>query len=149
MQYFANFVGEYTSPVRECVEFMRQNSMVTMETGRYYLGDSGIFVNLMEYDTKAYEEGFYEAHRVMADLHVVICGEELAFYEDIDTMKQGEYHEDGDYLICESDAATRRLALPEGSGVIFMPEDAHMPCITAEQPCHVRKAVFKIPVSLF
>ena len=149
MLYFEKLSGNYASPVKECVAFLRENPMATMELGRYYLGDTGIFVNLMEYDTKSYEEGFFEAHRAYADFHVVIAGCERDYYGDVDGMRQEEYHEDGDYLLCGTDDAVPSVLLTADSGVVFMPSDAHMPCITADTPCHVRKAVFKIPVELF
>ena len=149
MLYFETFDGEYASPIKECVAFLRENTLATLDLGRYYLGDSGIFVNLMEYDTKNYADGVFEAHRTLADFHVVVCGEETAFYGDVEGMTQGEYHEEGDYLLCETAAAVPSLHLSAGSGVVFMPQDAHMPGITADAPCHVRKAVFKIPLELF
>ncbi|MBQ9859982.1 MAG: YhcH/YjgK/YiaL family protein [Clostridia bacterium] len=149
MLYFKELSEDYASPVKECVAFLRENPMETLELGRHYLGDTGIFVNLMEYDTKAYEEGFFEAHRTYADFHVVITGCEQDFYGDVEEMEQEPYQEEGDYLICKPRSTTASVLLTANSGVVFLPQDAHMPCITADTPCHVRKAVFKIPMDLF
>ena len=149
MLYCKELSDNYASPVKECVAFLKENPMATMELGRYYLGDTGIFVNLMEYDTKTYEDGFFEAHRAYADFHVVITGCEQDFYGDVDGMEQEPYQEEGDYLICKPKVATESVLLTADSGVVFLPQDAHMPCITAETPCRVRKAVFKIPMELF
>ena len=64
-------------------------------------------------------------------------------------MQQGQYNPETDFTVCFGDEQ-KTVALLEGEGIVFFPEDAHMPCLHYEnEPICIKKAVFKIPVACF
>ena len=112
----------------------------------HYEYDGGIFVNVMEYETK--ESGRFEAHRKYIDVQYIVSGEEAIAVAPTDSLRvTREYDADGDILFGEGEGT--RYTLRAGQAIVLMPEEAHMPSLRTlrtDKPGKVRKAVVKIPV---
>ena len=101
-------------------EFLKNTDMKNLENGKYQIEGDDIFVSVQDYTTKPQEQGKFEAHKKYADIQFII--KDIIFLEG-----------DGDFVNAK-----------EGDFVIFMPEDAHMPCIAQNEPSYVKKAVVKV-----
>jgi biofilm protein TabA len=67
-------------------------------------------------------------------------------YSNVEPMKISEpYEPENDKLILEGDG--QFLVADRGTFVIFMPQDAHMPCRYYEVPGTVRKIVMKMLIA--
>ena len=111
------------------------------------MDENGIFVNISEYTTRLFEDSKWEAHKKYIDLQLVLDGVEKICVSDISKMESGEYNPDNDYLPCDG-VAEVCYVLDKSTGILLMPEDAHMPGIGVENKTSiVKKAVFKIPVN--
>lgn len=113
-----------------------------LEKGRHELDDE-IYVNVMEYETK--EEGIFESHHKVIDIHYIIEGEEKIEVAPEDQLEITQtYLEDGDYLL--GHAKGEAYTLQKKQSMVVMPGEAHLPGLKVKEPVHVRKAVVKVPV---
>ena len=109
----------------------------------------GMFVMEQVYLTKTRAEVFFETHRKMIDIQVVIEGEELMEVADSARLKVREpYNPDRDLVIYHDTADASLWKMPAGQATIFFPVDAHMGSLRlGAAPALVRKCVVKVPVA--
>ncbi len=120
-----------------------------LPVGEYPLAD-GARAIVMEYATRPRAEGLYEAHDVMADIQLVLEGEE---YIDIAPRAaltpSAPYDAAKDIVFYkETPEAAARVLLRPGSFALLPPRDAHMPSLNVRGACAVKKLVIKLPVRL-
>lgn len=125
--------------------FLKENDLDALHIGRNEIGN-GAFANVAEYETKL--QNVYELHRRYIDVQLLTRGCEAVFVADKELAKepQGEYNEEGDYILyAEADNAHQVVVGPT-SYQVFYPSDAHKPCMALDGcPVPVRKVCVKIP----
>ncbi|MBC7320235.1 YhcH/YjgK/YiaL family protein [bacterium] len=130
--------------IKVALQFLAKNDFEDAEIGRYEF-KNGIYIMVQEYKTKPVQEGFWEAHRQYIDVQYIVRGIERIGYANVNNLKiSQEYMKDKDYLVLSGKGDF--FTACTGTFVIFYPEDAHMPCLTAKKPQIVKKVVIKIPV---
>lgn len=131
------------SKVGEALKYLQNNDLASKEPGTYHLDGNKMYISIAEYETKASEEALWEAHRKYIDIQYIIQGSEKIGYTNIENIKiTNEYDESKDILFGEGTGDF--VTVPEGSFAIFMPQDAHMPCINVDKSRYVKKAIVKI-----
>jgi len=131
--------------IKKCLDFIINNGD-SIANGRHVVEKNGIFLNVSEYTTCPFESGKWEAHKQYLDFQIVLEGREKIYVSDISKMKKGEYNPEKDYLLCNGEAESSYV-LDKNTGILLMPEDAHMPGIYLDNKASVvKKAVFKILV---
>lgn len=126
-------------------EFLSTTNLKKLENGKYEIDGEDVFVSIQDYNTKPVEEGKFEAHKKYADIQFIIKGEERLGCRNIEGLIAiGEYDENNDIVFFESDIEKNFIFAKENDFIIFMPEDAHMPCIAIDSPSYVKKAVVKV-----
>ena len=115
-----------------------------ISVGKYEIDGENIYALVQQYNTKLKKDGFWEAHRRYIDLQYVIQGAEKIGYANLSRLTQGEYDASKDFLPLYGEGDF--LTLKDGSFVILMPEDAHMPGIAFDSLLPVKKIVIKISV---
>lgn len=127
-------------------EFLRNFIPDSYEDGRYELQD-GLFVNVESYKTQLRRERKFEAHEKYIDVQYMISGRELITTCPIEELECIDpYDEERDIAFYKNDLKGVDNLLVAGNFLIFLPGEAHMPCICVNQQENVRKAVIKIPV---
>jgi len=113
--------------------------------GRYPLESDGLYVLVMTYQTKARADARLEAHRLYADIQVVLDGSELCEWAPAKGLTVAEaYDPSRDVLFYADVPNVDLLALTPGRFAVFYPEDAHKPSCHLGKPSTVRKAVVKV-----
>lgn len=126
----------------EAVDFMKSLTVDT-PTGKYEFGDN-CFVNVMTCDTKN-ETVIMEAHEIYIDVQYLIKGEEKIYYIDKHGLQiEKPYTEGGDFALYKFDGASEFITYANGEGVVFFPDDAHLPTRAVNEPMTVNKAVLKL-----
>ena len=114
---------------------------------RKYEFDDGCYVNVEEYYSYARRDRMYENHIKYIDFQYIIEGEEIVEIVDVYGLTPiVGYNEDTDYAKFTNDSIGSKNVLKKGEGIIIYPGQAHMPCISVDKSCYVKKAVLKIPV---
>jgi len=143
-----NNYADQAAPIREALDLLKKDGWADAENGKHYLGDTGIFVNVFEYNSKKQEEATWEAHRKYADVQFMLRGEELMEYADISHLQLAPYIEERDFIACEG-PAEKTVPMNVNTGYIIFPEDGHKPGISPDGSCaFVKRACAKIPMDL-
>ena len=122
-------------------DFLKNNDLNNLECGRHELRGNEVFFNLQEYETKPAQK--LEAHKKYIDIQVVVRGEEYMGYTNMEnTTVSEEYNEEKDVMFLTG--SVDKLSASNKNFLIFYPQDAHMPALSANQTQHVKKAIFKI-----
>lgn len=160
---------EVVSVVPEICLFMESNSFDHFPCGTYQL-PKGIYLNVESYETQPRDSRVFEAHRRYIDFQYMIDGREIIsvcekdalhciekydqerdieFYRSVE-MHSGESADDTKWCVPGHKKKGKDYVLTQGEGLLLYPNHAHMPCLRfGEKGVHVKKAVFKIPISYF
>ncbi len=131
-------------------EFLKCD-MTFMQIGKYTF-NRGVYVNIDEYDTYKRSERQYESHRKYYDYQILLEGaEQIELKSYSDDRCTSKYDSIGDYAFYSNNQVGECVMLQSGEGIMIESSKLHMPCLQAEEgkPIHVKKAVVKIPASLF
>jgi YhcH/YjgK/YiaL family protein len=109
---------------------------------------AGCHIRIWDYETKAWGQARYECHRRMADVQLVLKGEEDLYNLPLHTMTGPEaFDEERDLGFFNHTARLSPVRLVPGIFALLLPWDAHMPSVAVgDAPAMVRKVVIKIPV---
>jgi YhcH/YjgK/YiaL family protein len=109
---------------------------------------AGCSVMITEGPTRLWGTGRYECHRRMADVQIVLRGEEDVYNLPLCLMRDAEaFDEDKDLGFFNDATRCSPLRLFPGMFVLLLPWDAHMPSMAVgDRQGVVRKMVLKIPV---
>ncbi len=138
-----------------------------------YAGLAPAIRQALDYCAKMYEEGFretddeiadnvtmkchplttrpmsaltWEAHYRASDIHFIVSGREIIGWADVKTLKivQNEPEKDIMFLEKDGDIPGGFITLEPGYFMLTFPDDAHAPCLSAEEPVNCEKIVAKI-----
>lgn len=112
--------------------------------GDHKIDGDNIIVKVSEYTSKNEPDAFPEAHKVYADIQVLLSGAEYIQYMPVEGLtEKGPFEEKRDvgfYL----KAPCSTIRLEPGLFALFMPQDAHAPCISINGPTKIKKVVIKV-----
>lgn len=114
--------------------------------GRVTLDGDKVFMNLSEYETHPLEGALSEAHRLYADVMIVLEGSETVYVKPAKELKHitREYDPSIEALLALTDEDVSAIRLEPGSVLILFPEDAHAPGCRADVPSRVKKIIGKV-----
>lgn len=128
--------------------FMRDFEKNGMKDGTYEIDGKHVYAMIQSYRTKPQTpDMMFEAHRKYIDLQYIVSGIEKmrwAKLSSVDLVRE-EYSKGNDIAFYEGDALFD-FTLTAGSFIMFYPQDAHLPGLSADKDVNVRKIVFKIEV---
>lgn len=133
------------SKIDKGLNFLNDNDLLKMESGKVMIEEDKIFAIIQEYNTIDKSTGKWEAHRKYIDIQYAVEGCEMIGYTNLEGLEVTEkydpdkdvgfYNGKGDFFLLEP-----------GTFAIFTPEDAHMPGISSGKTSKVKKIVVKIMV---
>jgi len=118
-------------------------------------GGRGIFIVLQVTETGIATDGFFEAHKDFADVHVPLEGDESIGYTPLDSravpggpipVYDASKSDDITYAPFKSDGEMTVIRLIPGMYAWFDPDDVHMPRLQTDGPSHLKKIVIKVPL---
>ena len=77
----------------EVVEFIKENDLAKLETGKHPIQGSDLFVNIAVAHGKTEEEATIETHRQMIDIQIPLNTEETYGYSPVKDLPEVEYNE--------------------------------------------------------
>lgn len=128
------------------LEYLASREIGTYQDGRYPILGDQLWLLVVTYETKPYEEAFFEGHEGMAEVHLVLEGEERVYWGPKSQMQRDP--------VTEEQRAKNKYnytGVPAGNTILrgdqfacFLPEDIHMTKVLVQEPQTVRKAVLKV-----
>lgn len=129
-------------------EWLKNNDLTSIATGKYILDDDLLFVIVSEYQTSPADDIMFEAHRKYIDIQYVATGrEKMGVARLTNAAVKIPYNDDKDiafYDIPESDC--RYYEAGSDKYFIFFPADVHKPGIRVGEGENVRKVVVKLRI---
>ncbi len=124
-------------------EFLKNTDLKNLDNGKYEIDGDNIFVSIQDYNTKPESEGKFEAHKKYADIQFIITGEEKIGFTNVKNCTPTTFYDDTNDIIFLEGKGDFIKAV-ENTFLIFLPQDAHMPCISIDNSKYVKKAVVKV-----
>ncbi len=112
--------------------------------------EHGMFALEQKFYSKARDLCFFESHKKYIDIQLIVSGEELMEYCDIQkcTVEQS-YSVERDLITYVMHNNTTKVLLQSGDFGIFFPEDVHLGCQQNNESSLCTKTVIKIPLEYF
>ena len=124
--------------------FIGRNDSAELPSGKYDIGNRGVFALVSEYETKHISLCFIECHRRYIDIQIILTGREKIGVCNKKDCAEDEYNEDRDFQKLHGEVGF--INLTPGMFAIFFPYDGHMPQTQyADKPETVKKIVIKVP----
>ncbi len=114
--------------------------------GRTDIDGEAVFCMVQSYDARPWEGEQFEAHRQYADIQMLLAGEESILWAPVEGLRETQPYEPDVTFYALTSAPTELVLIP-GVFCVFLPSDAHAPCLQHGAPSHVRKAVVKVRVA--
>ena len=111
-----------------------------------------IFAYEQVFLTKNREECFFESHKKYIDLQLIVEGEELMEYSEIEKLNMSiQYNSETDFIIYDTPqiGATSKILLVNNDMAIYFSHDGHMGLSKANKISIVHKTVLKVPQVLW
>ena len=124
------------------VEFLEQNDLNKLETGKHEIVGKDLFVNIQMAKGRSPEEAVIETHDKMIDIQIPLSAEETFGYTQRDLLPKAEYNAEKDITKIPDLAAESYITCQPGMMAIFFPQDGHAPCIAGVP--EIKKAIFKV-----
>ena len=126
------------------VEFIASHDLLTMPTGRVEICGDDLFANFDTAHGKPQEEAVMESHNRMADIQLILDNEETVGWAPRKDLPSTLYDEERDISFYPGCAPQEYVKLRPGTFLLFLPDDAHAPCISERES--YRKVIFKMRV---
>ena len=124
--------------------FLKSANLSAMSAGIYKIQGEDLFANVQEYVTRDEKETRYEAHRQYADIQYLITGSERIGVIPLEkTSEVIPYDEANDIVFLKGEFDAFHVAT-QAHFFIFLPGDAHRPCVMYEKCEPVKKVVLKV-----
>ncbi len=133
--------------VDEIMAFTKKVETENVENGRYDLDGDNLYALVQRYPSKAMEGCRLEAHKVYADLQVVVSGQEKIYYDEISNQTiETDFKEGKDICFFQPGCGKGAITFTDGFFAYLAPQDAHMPGMRVDEAKadDVVKIVFKI-----
>lgn len=134
---------------RKAFDFMRRADLDTLPVGRYPIDGSDVYAMVQAGDLKESAQVSWEAHRRYVDIQFPLDGMERIDVRFTNSDEVGpHYSAERDIAFLEEKPGTRIVVRP-GEWLMLFPEDAHRPCVVAdEEKTSIRKVVVKVRVEI-
>ncbi|MBO5591902.1 MAG: YhcH/YjgK/YiaL family protein [Prevotella sp.] len=124
------------------VEFLQQNDLNALETGKHEIVGKDLFVNIQMAKGRTPAEATIETHNNMIDIQIPLSDAETFGYTQRDALPEAEYNAEKDITKIPNLAADSYITCQPGMMAIFFPQDGHAPCIAGVP--EIKKAIFKV-----
>ena len=115
------------------------------KVGKYVVDGEKVYYIIERYKTRPMSQGRLEAHKKYIDIQVVLSGEEILGYADVDGLTVAEpYDKTRDIAFFNQPGKMTTAVLKPGLFCILFPQDAHLPCCQSTEPSSVKKIVIKV-----
>ena len=125
--------------------WLESTDLKTLPDGKYEIDGTKVYASVQTYETKT--DAKYESHQNYIDIQYMIKGSEKIGVTDLSNCTTCiEYDSERDLEFYDINCQEEYIELPEGTFVVFYPQDAHKPSIAFDKPSIVKKVVVKVTV---
>lgn len=123
-------------------------TLQSLSDGRYQVEGEEWFYNVGDSQTAPIETRHTEFHKLFLDIQLILQGEEIIRYSLTDATNEKCFEKKPDLFILDAPILTNEVHLRAGDFATFYAGEPHQALCMVGEPKTVRKAVFKVPVSM-
>lgn len=123
--------------------FLRSKA-ANASTKRNDIAGNDVFALVQQYDTAAPSGLKFEAHRLYADIHFMLAGEEMIELAPTDALLESRPYSEKEDAALFTGRSAGSLLLRPGQFVVLYPGEGHKPGCLVDKPESVRKVVVKV-----
>ncbi len=136
--------------IQQVIEAAAAYTPENYTTGQVKLNGDDAYMNLAAYQTHAFQDGLFEAHRQYLDVMVIVEGTETVYVKHTPSLTNitMEYDPKGDALLAKEDHIEDMSAilLYPGTFLVLFPDDAHAPGCVYQEASSVKKIIGKVRI---
>ncbi|MGQ8337463.1 YhcH/YjgK/YiaL family protein [Sunxiuqinia sp. A32] len=142
---FAKYYHQNPRRWNKAFDFLSATDFQNIEPGKYELDGESLYANVDQYRTRDEEDTRFETHNKYADIQYLIKGKEYIGVVELSKMQKAmfPYNKEKDITFYSSSENNYRLA-DSSRFFIFLPDDAHRPCLKVDDNLEVKKIVVKV-----
>ncbi|MGL6169122.1 MAG: YhcH/YjgK/YiaL family protein [Fusobacteriaceae bacterium] len=145
------FIENYSPVLQEVIKYLKITDFNKMNAGIHHpFGERDMLVQVIDLETKHFEEKKPEVHRKYVDVQYLVKGDEKIGFA-IDTLENQvseNYNSERDILFYKECKDEAFLKMIPGSFAVFFPNVVHRPGCSMIKNEIIRKIVVKINVEL-
>lgn len=131
--------------LKDVINYIENTDLYKLEVGKYKLNDE---VNIIResYNTRHFEECYFEGHQKYLDLQIVLTGKEYFGYKnnkDSNINITQPYNEEKDVEKYQANEFTK-VILTDNMFALVFPQDLHLGKLIFDNSQKVEKVIFKI-----
>ena len=138
----------YHKTIIKALEALKKTDF-SLNQREYEIDGRGMFIRVLQLETKKETEAFPEIHKRYVDLHYLIKGQERIYFSLEIPEKIVKRNIEDDHIFFDQFRQRCIIDMHKGDFAVFFPEDVHMAAITVTEPVKIEKAIVKIAVSQF
>ncbi|MCR5136993.1 MAG: YhcH/YjgK/YiaL family protein [Oscillospiraceae bacterium] len=131
----------------KALDYLNEEFLNSVGNETVYIEDRNLYAMLNLFETVDAEKRPFEAHRDYLDIHVTLEGVERMDMAETCTLtpdEAGSKPEKDFYAYTDINPDFQPIVMKPGMFLVAFPEDAHRVKVKADEPCQVRKIVFKV-----
>ena len=141
----SDFYAALHPQLAKAFDVLKNGKLGRKRAGKYAIDGEKVYYIISRYKTKPMSEGKLETHKKYIDIQVVLKGEEVLGYADINGLTVAEkYDKTRDIAFFTQPGKMTTAVLKPGLFCILFPQDARLPCCQSEKPADVKKVVIKV-----
>ena len=130
--------------IPQVIAFLQSHPLQEIPPQTYLINGEEAYINIQTAQGRSPEEALLESHRRMMDIQLPIEEEEIFGYCPVNLLAPAPYDEEHDICFYDGQKPLSYITCKPGMFAIFLPNDAHAPCISTRKA--FKKAVIKLAV---
>ncbi|MDN6967673.1 DUF386 domain-containing protein [Oenococcus sp. UCMA 17063] len=130
----------------QILKYFQSLDINNLKEGKYTISDESFFM-IQNNKLKKIQENRFENHKQYCDFQFVLEGYERILFADVSKLEiqEDNYSKEDIAFFKQPNFLSNEVILGPGSGILFMPETAHKPCLLADDKSrYCRKLVLKV-----
>lgn len=130
--------------IPQAIAFLQCHNLQEILPQTYIINGEEAYINIQTAQGRSKETAPLESHRRMIDIQIPIEEEETFGYCPVNLLVPTPYDEEHDICFYDRQKPLSYITCKPGMFAIFLPNDAHAPCISARKA--FKKAVIKLAI---
>lgn len=133
--------------IRTAAKYLLETDLSSVAPGIHKIDGDEVYANVQIYETKPWDEGFFEAHKKYIDIQFVYSGTEIITVAPVGALEiEEDHYDEKDFAKYKDTVRGTDYVLGSGDFLLLYPEDAHRPQILSEKSGTVKKFVMKVKI---
>lgn len=139
----ANLYKSLNTRIAKALTYIQSTNFSNLSPGKYEIEGENIFAIISEYFTKDEDNKLLEAHCKYLDIQYMAEGNENIGVTTLTNQQSVKLYDEKDDYILYKEPCSFQL-LKQGMFAVFYPDDLHLPGISTNKICKVKKVVVKV-----